>query len=618
MRSFVVALGLITLASCPEQIGDRCGEQLPPCPSGTACIAGHCKEVIGGGGGSGGGASGGIAGGLMGGGSAGGIVVDSGADAGGLVIDAGIDGGLDAGELDAGTDGGDDAGLPRDAGRVLVVVRRDLYVQTDGGLDEYPRPGEVMTALFLLVDGGELRVPMASNDAGVFVAEHAPAGAWMVETLVSGAGIVIFEPNGDRVDLSSTVYRGRPGPPVANMTQLSFNLTVQPWGEFDSLELVAQRAGSLIVVSPPLNLGDISVSGQIPATAFRGPTIQTDDDLRISQVKTNTLDSGVEVASIAGTASLSGTSVPGSVIAATLIPPSAIGRLSVRLDAGALLASLGGQNESCSIYVSEEISGVRTSTDPSVVFADMFQATSLDIDVPYPGRTGVNGLLRCSRASRAPVPLSDGGFERTDAGQLNVVLGTTVSTVDRLTLDGGVFAPPTVSAPRAILIDGQPNPLVSSQSPTISWDAPFVGNPNRYTAVVWLLTRSGTSFRREALAWLYTQNRQVRIPSGILMRGQRYSIQVTGTQTRVSSPSRPFSESLPSSSGAVFSSVFVVNRVRPPQSAPAPRSIAGDLTAVVLADSVGADERPIETPTAETSLATCAADRLRRPGVAGA
>ncbi len=200
-----------------------------------------------------------------------------------------------------------------------------------------------------------------------------------------------------------------------------------------------------------------------------------------------------------------------------------------------------------------------TPNDPSILFTEILTATSFDMAVPHQGPVQADGLVLCSRALPAAVPLIDGGIERTDAGPLNIALATSVSTLDGISLDGGVFTPPMVSAPRSILMDGRALPVVSSQSPTVSWDAPLVGNANRYAAVVWRVTRSGVSIRRDAIAWLYTTNRQVRIPSGILMSGERYSIQVFGTQASVPNSSRPFIESLPSSYGATFSAVFVVN-----------------------------------------------------------
>lgn len=553
-----VTLGLITFASCAQQIGDRCGEALPPCPSGTECVAGHCKEVAGtGGGSSGGGTAAGTAGGEVGGGLAGGSPADAGEDAGGGFVDAGSDGGLDGG-ADGGTDAGADAGSLRDAGRVLAVIDRDLYAQPDGGLDEYPRPGEVMTALFLLVDGGELRIPMASNDAGVFVAEHAPSGAWVVEARTPGGRPTYFDVTDDQNDVSSTVYWGRPGIPVTNTALLSFDLTVQPWDESDSLELVSESAGSRFIVEPPLNSGEVRFIGQRASSFVQGPAIESSDDLRISQFQTTISDSGVEVARIVGTASLSGISVPGSIVAATLVPPAAIGRVSLRVDGGFLLAALAGE-PGCSLDISEEIGGVRTLNPPGVWYANSSRETSLDFAVPHRVGARASGSVRCSRNSTVPIPLPDGGFERTDAGQIRVSLGTTVATSDHLSLDGGIFTSPSVSAPQLILVDGQTAPTLASQSPVVAWSPPFAGSPNRFQVVVRKITLSGSTVRRDIVSTLYTTGNSTRIPSGVLLRGERYTLEVFGIQAAAHVAARPWKFSLPLSFGATFSTVFVVN-----------------------------------------------------------
>ncbi|MDP1922213.1 MAG: hypothetical protein Q8L14_38600 [Myxococcales bacterium] len=40
----------ILVSGCPEQIGSRCGPDLPPCPSGTACVDATCQDQVAGGG----------------------------------------------------------------------------------------------------------------------------------------------------------------------------------------------------------------------------------------------------------------------------------------------------------------------------------------------------------------------------------------------------------------------------------------------------------------------------------------------------------------------------------------------------------------------------------------
>jgi hypothetical protein len=113
MRRILGVVSVVVLAGCPEPIGDRCGPDLPPCPSGQSCLDGRCQAAMGGGaaggatsGGTSGGASGGMAGGTAG-GSSGGV---AGGEAGGM---AGGDAGGSAGGVaggDAGGSAGGDAG----------------------------------------------------------------------------------------------------------------------------------------------------------------------------------------------------------------------------------------------------------------------------------------------------------------------------------------------------------------------------------------------------------------------------------------------------------------------------------------------------------------------------
>lgn len=105
-------VGLVTLSavlvlssSCVSLVGDRCGEaDLPPCPSGTACVESHCRPVADvDAGGSSGGIAGGTAGGTAG-GSSGGI---AGGTAGG---NSGGSSGGTGGGASGGTAGGSSGG----------------------------------------------------------------------------------------------------------------------------------------------------------------------------------------------------------------------------------------------------------------------------------------------------------------------------------------------------------------------------------------------------------------------------------------------------------------------------------------------------------------------------
>lgn len=98
-------LMVFVLCGCPQPIGNRCGPELPPCPSGTACVEATCQEV-GAAGGRAGVDAGGSAGGQQGGG--GGSSVGGGSVAGGSVAggEAGGAGGGTGGGLGGGVAGG--------------------------------------------------------------------------------------------------------------------------------------------------------------------------------------------------------------------------------------------------------------------------------------------------------------------------------------------------------------------------------------------------------------------------------------------------------------------------------------------------------------------------------
>lgn len=114
-RWLAVAGVAIGVAGCPTQIGDACGPDLPPCPSGQACIDSKCVATVSAGGSAGGGLAGGLAGGRSGGGVAAGGSAAGGAAAGGNVIAGGAAGGVvmaggAGGGLAGGTAGGGAAG----------------------------------------------------------------------------------------------------------------------------------------------------------------------------------------------------------------------------------------------------------------------------------------------------------------------------------------------------------------------------------------------------------------------------------------------------------------------------------------------------------------------------
>jgi len=143
MRSFAALVVVVAgLSACPEQVGDRCGAQLPPCPAGQQCVDARCVVFIA---------------------DAGRVldasVVDAGTADGGR-IDGGLIG-LDAGGLDAGApDGGvRDSGTP------------------DGGTDSGVVDAGVPDAGFPLLDAllvRATRLCQALQACGVVSAADAP------------------------------------------------------------------------------------------------------------------------------------------------------------------------------------------------------------------------------------------------------------------------------------------------------------------------------------------------------------------------------------------------------------------------------------------------------------
>ena len=93
----VMGVAAVLLLGCPEVIGDRCGPDLPPCPSGTACVNEVCQSSQGGGSAAGGSAAGGsTAGGNAAGGNAAGGNAAGGNAAGGNAAGGNAAGGTTA------------------------------------------------------------------------------------------------------------------------------------------------------------------------------------------------------------------------------------------------------------------------------------------------------------------------------------------------------------------------------------------------------------------------------------------------------------------------------------------------------------------------------------------
>lgn len=535
-------LSLLFVSSCPEVIGDRCGDNLPPCPNGTSCIEGRCRSD---------GMAGGTAtgGGSTAGGSAGG------GEGGVVVVDAGHDGG-------PGSDGGADAGSPRDAGRVLTVVDLALYVQPDGGVEEHPRMGELVNALFFLADGGLLRLPMASDGGGVFVAENAPAGPWVIESIPQDSFKAYFDVLDDWQDITSVISLGRPGIPVSRQEYFRLDLMTQPWGEpgLSSLQISSRSAGSRFIIYPEPPVGTVVLYDQYPAVEARGPAIRTTDDARISQFQVVFRDGGAASSEIVGSAEVSGFMLPGQYVSATLLPSANVGNAMAVLDAGAIALLLGGAGGTCGITIEELAGDLRPLIAVQVYYID-FESIfdSYQFNVPHPSGSPVSAEFRCTLRSASPVPTADGGLETSDAGfVLQAAQDSSTYTVDRLQLDGGVVTPPLVAMPQAILVDGLSSPGVVSASPTVSWSAPSTGNTTYYQVIVRRLTRTGSSFVRSVIALFYTTGMRVQIPRGVLVSGERYAFQVSAISTQRSGSGRPWKLALPIGVGSRGSPIVFV------------------------------------------------------------
>lgn len=471
----------------------------------------------------------------------------------------GADGGYDGG---LGMDGGADAGSPPDAGRVLTVVDLALYVQPDGGIVEHPRMGELVSALFFLSDGGLLRLPMVNDGGGVFVAENAPAGPWVIESIPQDTFKAYFDVLDDRQDITSVIYAGRPGIPVTRLDYFRLDLMTQPWGEpsYSYLQISSRSAGSRFFLYPEPPVGTVVLYGQYPSDEVIGTAIRPSDDARLSQFGANSHDGGAISLEIVGTADVTGASLPGQLVSATLLPPGDFGSAKAVIDAGTIASLLGGTGFYCGITV-EELAGDLRTIGAAQVFTIGFEniSASYQFVVPHPSGNPVSGELRCTRLSSSPVPTADGGLEANDAG---VVLRPGQQlytyTLDHARLDGGIITSPLAALPQAILVDGLSEPGIVSASPTVSWGAPSTGNATYYEVIIRRMTRTGVSFVRSVIAFFYTTGTRVQIPRGVLAAGERYVFQVSAIQTQPSDPRRPWKPALPLSSGSGHSTIVFV------------------------------------------------------------
>lgn len=272
------------------------------------------------------------------------------------------------------------------------------------------------------------------------------------------------------------------------------------------------------------------------------------------------IHSGIDVTTIAGTASRSDLQIPGDVVAETLVDPPVNARARIALDAGFFGAFPGGVGTVRCALDFRELTGAADTVDaPLVAMVDAVRFSPIDFSFPHPTGSGLRSGLQCSSSDRVPVPLVDGGFEATDAGLLFAFRGARARIVEAFSLDGGVVSNPRTGPPLSIQVDGRGSAALISQSPTVSWSPPAVlaGGPTRYSVVVRRISRAGTSFLRTNIASLYTESTQVKVPPDLLVRGERYSFEVLAIQSANLDPRWPWLMTLPLSYGADLSAVFV-------------------------------------------------------------
>lgn len=515
MRAVRLLLLSTFLASCPEQLGDRCGPSLPPCPSQAECVDSRCRWSLAQGGGSGGGTTG--------------PVTSGGASGGGTV--SGDDSGV--------TDGGVDAGLAPDAGRVITVIDLDLYVQPDGGTSPYPKQGAQAVAVFFLVDGGELRLTLETDGGGLFSMPHAPSGVWLAEVRRPSEPPVFLNVLGDQADLSRVQTSGRPGVSLSASLALDFQLTVSQWEETDSLELISEAAGTRIVVNPAAASGTTLLTDTINPVLVEGSAVEPADDLLISQLHNSTNDAGLSLTSMVAWGALTGLSIPGSPIVGMLSTPAELGQVGVRLNSATTTAALGGPPTLCSLAVFKATAGPTHLNAATLFMASADSTFSADLDFRTFGVSHAATQLDCQVERVVTVPSIDGGVERNASGvAFQLTLRSTVEATDRVSLDGGLATEPVLTPPSAIVIDNRFEPSRASVAPTISWTAQ-TGPLDRFLVSVTQVSSNGSRLTRSTIATFHTQQTRVRLPLGLLISGKTYSVTIQQVRAQTDGPLRP-------------------------------------------------------------------------------
>ena len=439
------------------------------------------------------------------------------------------------------------------------MIEQQLHIQTNGALTGVPREGEVVSALFALSDGGLSRISMTSDGGGEFVVEHAPSGPWTVEVTVPGSIGTYFDVVGDRNDLSTVIMRGRAGLRLPANATFAFSLMVQPWDPAGFVQLTSQSAGSRFDFFFNATTGATYLNGSLQHAGAVGGPVRSTDDLRISQfAPTATLPGPGDFFTITGSAAVTSFLIPGDVLTAALLPLSVTTNARIQLDAGLFQSAPSTNASRCALQVHEETAGARTANAPLIATGFWSPASlSVDVNIPYPPGARLASSVACARNLLSPLPLSDGGVERiADGGVAQAGLFVWITAVDHLSLDGGPISVPTPDGPRAIQVDGSPSPGVVSGSPSISWTAPLNRTPRRYEVVIQRLVRPINY--PDPVARLHTFNTQVRVPTGILIQGERYAFEVSAIFSAPPDPQRPFREMLPSGSAPDQSAIVMV------------------------------------------------------------
>lgn len=521
---------VVLLVGCPEPLGDRCGEALPPCAAGDECIAGHCRVAAGGG-------------------SAGGALVSGGRTGGGPSSN-----GSDSGLLDGGADGG--TGV-RDAGRTIWIVDRALYIQADGGVEAYLHDGELVTAVFAFDGGG--RYSLSSDGGPEFRLESAPGGPWLAELRRAGR-ILLVEMNTDGEDVSFVAGSGRPTPLVPPGSIASFSITLAvPSVNSDRVVISSRSAGSWLEAGLFSVPGSLTVTASSPIEVISGGSIGPADPFRIWHKALRTTGSFSELI-VRGRAELSGLSIPGDVVAATLLPVSTHGSGMLFMDPGLLTSALDGLPPNCSVSIGETFGDRVPGDSPSLYFAVVQNNLNATLAFPNPTLSPLFGELTCSGNRAVQIPSLDGGFEPAqDGGPLFFAQDPRISVRDWLDPDGGQFPSPRLSIPRLIRVDGQFAPTDVSNSPTFSWAAPAFGQPSTYNVILYEISRApGDRYISRYVVSLRTSRNQVILPAGFLVSGRRYHALVQAYQTQNPNGSRFDLSSTSFAIGSAFSPIFIV------------------------------------------------------------